>query len=470
MKKVLFFLTIFALTTSAEAQQVATYGQYFLNPYLYNPALAGVSERTRIFSLFRNQWVGIPGAPETQALTIDGHVTNRKIGLGLTVYNDLNNIITRSGGLGTYAYHLPLAKDHTLSMGISAGFARTTIAFDQLRADNAFDQTLLEYADHGTGIDGNIGAAYGFKNLRISASALQLFQNRIKFTSEERDKSIGYKLMRHYVISAQYGFMMNNNKLRLEPIALLKSAQGLPAQIDLNLVTTYKQNYWIALGHKLNSSVGLALGVFLHDRITVGYSYEYTTNKYADYNNGSHEVIVGFTFAKAAGKTVSQTSPDYSDLARQNKAQYETIDQVTQEKDMMEGDLEKQKQVIESQNEEIARLQQEIQKNKKEIDSIVHISKIDVHTETFDSTEHDTKYYTIVGAVKTLKFAKEFQQAIRRELSMETSIVQKSNGSYYFIYTKQIQDREEALAELKRLRQIKSSLIVGDPWVYKLIK
>lgn len=468
MKKVFFLLTLSALTVAVQAQQVPLYGQYFINPYLYNPALAGISERPKIFTLFRNQWIGIPGAPETQALTIDGRVTDTKVGLGLTLYNDVDNIITRFGGMGTYAYHLPLAKGHSLSMGISAGFTSAKIAFDRLRADNPFDQTLLQYADNGTSVDANLGVSYAFKNFRFGAAALQLLQNRINFSTDERDKNMGYKLMRHYVVSAQYGFWTSNHQLKLEPIVFLKSAQGLPAQLDVNLMATYKKNYWVVVGHKINSSIGLALGAFVHDRITVGYSYEYTTNKYADYNNGSHEVIIGFTFLKPSGGSALKSSVNYNDLARENKTQYETIDQISQEKEVMKSDLEEQEQVINRQNQEIARLQQEIQNNKKEMDSVVRVSKIDVDNEAFEHGKVNARYYTVVAAFKTLRFAKEFQQIMRRETSKETSIVQKTNGSYYFVYTKQIFSREEALVELKQLRQIKSNLIVGEPWVYKI--
>jgi type IX secretion system PorP/SprF family membrane protein len=467
MKKSGLIFTLVMLGFSAAGQQVPSYSQYFLNPYLINPASAGASGETRIFTTFRNQWVGIPGAPETQALTVDGMIPDTRTALGLTLYNDTDNILSRVGGLGTYAYHLPLAKDHILSMGLSFGFIRTQIDFDRLRAENMFDdKTLLQSANHGTAFDGSAGLSYGFKRARIGVAALQLFQNNISIAAEP-DKRIAYKLMRHYVITAQYAFLLNQEKLKLEPIVLLRSAQGLPAQVDVNLVATYRKNYWMAIGHKVNSSIGLALGTRLYDRLTVGYSYEYTTNSFNKYQNGSHEVMVGYTFRRNKTRRDDSGVNDSNDrLSRQNQAQYETIDQINQQNEQLQGDLKEQQRIVQSQKEEIDRLHEEMERTKREMDSVVVVSRINPHDEDFEKNS-SANYYAVLGAFKTLRYAKQFQQIVRRELSLETSVVQKANGSYFFIYTKKIANRSEALAEMRRLRQINSTIIVGEPWVYK---
>jgi type IX secretion system PorP/SprF family membrane protein len=466
MKKSGLIFTLVMLGFSAASQQVPSYGQFFVNPYLFNPASAGASGETQIFSTFRNQWVGIPGAPETQALTIDGKIPDRRAALGLTLYNDSDNIFSRVGGLGTYAYHLPLAKDHTLSMGLSLGFIRTQIDFDRLQAENMFDQTLLQSVNHGTSFDGSAGLSYGYKRARIGVAALQLFQNNISFAAEP-DRSIAFKLMRHYVVSAQYAFLLSQEKLKLEPIVLLRSAQGLPAQVDVNLVATYRKNYWLAIGHKLNTSIGLALGTRLYDRLTIGYSYEYTTNNFNKYQNGSHEVMVGYTFRRnTARKDDNGLSESNDQLNRQNQAQYETIDQISQQNEQLQGDLKTQQEIVQSQKEEIDRLHEEINRTKKEMDSVVSVSRVNVNDEDFEKNS-SSNYYVVVGAFKTLRYAKQFQQIVRRELSLETSIVQKANGSYFFIYTKKISNRSEALTEMRRLRKLNTTLFVGEPWVYK---
>ena len=51
-----------------------------------NPAFAGQQNRWIISGIYRNQWLGMPDAPETYALNVDGPL---KIGgVGLNLMND----------------------------------------------------------------------------------------------------------------------------------------------------------------------------------------------------------------------------------------------------------------------------------------------------------------------------------------------------------------------------------------------
>ena len=43
----------------ARAQQTPLYNQYFLNPYLYNPATVGLGEEAKAYFLYRRQWIDI---------------------------------------------------------------------------------------------------------------------------------------------------------------------------------------------------------------------------------------------------------------------------------------------------------------------------------------------------------------------------------------------------------------------------
>ena len=52
----------------AFAQQDAQYTQYMFNTMSVNPAYAGSRGQLSIAGLYRSQWVGLNGAPESQRL------------------------------------------------------------------------------------------------------------------------------------------------------------------------------------------------------------------------------------------------------------------------------------------------------------------------------------------------------------------------------------------------------------------
>ena len=73
---------------SGFAQQDAQYTQYMYNTTNVNPAYAGSRGVMSIFALHRTQWVGLDGAPVTNAFSINTPLNNSSLGLGVSVVND----------------------------------------------------------------------------------------------------------------------------------------------------------------------------------------------------------------------------------------------------------------------------------------------------------------------------------------------------------------------------------------------
>ena len=67
VKLQLIFLLMAVAFLEATAQQDPVYGQYIFNSTIINPAQAGVFRQSQWGALYRNQWVGIDGAPITQS-------------------------------------------------------------------------------------------------------------------------------------------------------------------------------------------------------------------------------------------------------------------------------------------------------------------------------------------------------------------------------------------------------------------
>ena len=86
--KFLFFALLFTGFVSY-AQQDAQYTQYMYNTINVNPAYAGSRGVTSIFGLHRTQWVGIDGAPTTNAFSINAPLgSNLGGGFSEIVYKD----------------------------------------------------------------------------------------------------------------------------------------------------------------------------------------------------------------------------------------------------------------------------------------------------------------------------------------------------------------------------------------------
>ena len=78
--------TIF-LTYQANAQQDPQYTQYMYNTMSVNPGYAGQRDVLSLTGLYRTQWVGVNGAPETMNFSLSTPLSER-VGLGVSFYKD----------------------------------------------------------------------------------------------------------------------------------------------------------------------------------------------------------------------------------------------------------------------------------------------------------------------------------------------------------------------------------------------
>jgi type IX secretion system PorP/SprF family membrane protein len=122
MKKLsLLVLLVSILSTDfASAQQDPQYTQYMYNMNVVNPAYAGNKETLSLTALYRKQWSGFEGAPET--ITFSGHSPiNDKMGLGLSVIKDENGPVSETNAYIDYSYTLQLSDGLKIALGVKAG-------------------------------------------------------------------------------------------------------------------------------------------------------------------------------------------------------------------------------------------------------------------------------------------------------------------------------------------------------------
>jgi hypothetical protein len=279
--------------------------------------------------------------------------------------------------------------------------------------------------------------------------------------------------VRHYLLTAQYSFQLNPD-FELTPLLVVRSAQGLPAQYDVNATLKYKDIGWTNVAYRHQSGVALALGFNIGERLLVGYNYEIPTSDLRTATTGSHEAMIGFRFINKPSGSSSSSSKGPSnkalnDFKKDANAQYERLDEIQQRNEALNNELLRYKQVIEEQNNEIERLKKTIGNFDGELKSTIDQLKVDLQKETsFDKTFN---YYLIIGAHRTLEDARAYQKMIRRETTVRPEILHNDNETWYFIYSDQLKSAKDAKHKIKELESNNvMPLIIGYPWVYKSLK
>jgi type IX secretion system PorP/SprF family membrane protein len=473
-------LFIVIIPMVCNAQQLPIFNHYYNNPILYNPAETGTGFFSKGFIHNRKQWAGIQGAPETYLISVDGPVDNGKIGLGGLLFNDNLGIINKTGAYGSYRYKVKINQAHIINFGASLGYLQNTIAFDKIRVEEITENTLLNNVEKRSTLDAGIGILYNYQDIKIGLASYQLFNPQLTYANTSDFTSLNYRLIRHYQMNIAYTKPLSKN-VSLDPAIFLRGAQGMPLQTDVRVYANYDHRLWCGIGYQHNYGVGLSIGSIVYKTIIIGYAYEIPTNSIGPFQRGTHEIMLGYRFMQKGSKPATRNEfnrQEFDHLVKINQSQYEKIDELEQENKVMKEKIISTETKLLEQKAEIDNIKEIIHRDKDKISSIVERNKIDydefVKLDLSQIQDKEkTRFYMVVGAYVNLNDAKVFQRILERESGLKTSVFEREDGKYFFVYTKGYQTndetKEDVNRELKLLNRLNiNEYINGNPWIYQL--
>ena len=297
---------------SVRAQQDKMFSQYMFNMMALNPAYAGSRDVLSMTALYRAQWVGIEGAPQTATFTADMPLKNERIGIGLQLSNDKIGLINQTGAYLSYAFRIKLGERSTLALGLQGGALSYKANYSEAILspggipDPAFSQNFSKILPNfGTGIYISNDRGY------IGLSVPYLLKNRI---SDYETATSRATLRRHAYGTA--GFVIGlSPTIKIKPSFLVKYAEGAPLGVDGNVNIWFNDR--IALGASLrknqfyswnNDSNDALVGMVelqVSDQLRLGYAYDRTLNNLKAYGPNSHEFMLRYEFGFGKSKILT---------------------------------------------------------------------------------------------------------------------------------------------------------------------
>lgn len=312
--KNLFTILVLSFTVlgTVAAQQPAQYSLYMLNKFNFNPAYAGLDNSISFTGIYRKQWVGIPGSPETQNLNVHLPLYMFSGGAGFSIENETLGNWRQTSVLFSYNYQLKLKGAGILSLGVSGGLLQRTLDGTKIRTPGGNYGEELNEINHnesilqlpiseitGSSPSFNFGVYFQGEKFEAGVSVLNLTEQAIDLNT------LQFKPNRSFFLNAGYNFEISK-KLVLYPSVLVKS-NVTETQIDFSALFKYNDNFFGGAsyrGYSSNSTDAVAIiaGFKLSEKITLAYSYDLTLSKLNTVSNGSHEILLNYNFGKAIGK------------------------------------------------------------------------------------------------------------------------------------------------------------------------
>lgn len=369
----ILLLTLGCLAWRSEAQQLPVMHHYVYNRFLLNPAAAGSTPYVSLFATHRRQWDNMPDAPVTNVITGDALLRDTRFAVGVQVFTDETHIINNVGGSASLAYHLPFNKngDHRLSLGISVGAVNKRLDFANATVAQPNDVALLAGNTNRVYVDASAGLQYQIKGFTLGVSVPQVIGNGVIFRQQTSD-SVQYRMARHYLGMASYKFEFGKDGkgFTIEPMALLRYVEGLPFQVEGNLLAGWRNTVFIGGGYRLAdvSAIAGTAGFRVKDRYTVAYSIETGTNN-AGALGFTHEITVGYRFP-IKNKEIEELKKRAEDLEKGQRNLRRDVNEAADNIDSLQSNDSLQNEGIgklQGEADKIAKLQQEMAQREREI-------------------------------------------------------------------------------------------------------
>jgi len=301
-RKGLLLLLSLATCFVSNAQFDPNFTQYMFNEAIINPGYVGSRECLSGTMLYRQQWVGLDGAPTTLTGSIHSPIMGGKLGAGINFVNEKIGVSQRTAVSANGAYRLALS-NATLSFGLQLGLVSLSENLSQLNLQN--DQQFMISSGKRTAPNLGFGMFYSTSKWYGGLSIPRMIYNRIDVAngSTEVQNSFNVDYFHYYVTGG--GVLSVSNMIKVRPNAMMKVVKGAPAQLDINANILFNDFIWTGLGYRTGDAVNFMLGAYVNKQLRVGYSYDYTLSMLQDYNTGSHEIMLGYDLNFTKDKMIS---------------------------------------------------------------------------------------------------------------------------------------------------------------------
>jgi type IX secretion system PorP/SprF family membrane protein len=287
MKTIVLLFALLCTGIVSYAQQDAQFSQYMYNTININPAYAGSREALSIFALHRTQWVGLGGAPVTNAVSVNTPLNDSNLGLGVSIINDKIGPTRENTISADLSYTIPTSETFKLSFGIKA--TANLFHLDVTQLNPVDDDPSLH--DYNNKFSPNIGAGIYYHSDKgyVGLSVPNFIESNRYDDNEVRifKEKINYYLIGGYVFDL-------NELVKFKPALLTKMVYGAPLQVDVSGNFMFNNKFMVGIAYRWSAALSGMVGFQVSDSLYIGYGYDRETTNLKNYNSGSHEIFLRY--------------------------------------------------------------------------------------------------------------------------------------------------------------------------------
>lgn len=259
----------------ALGQQTPLFPEYNYNPFLINPAYAGMAPGPVASASHTRFTRNIDGAPSTSSLSYHLPISSGKMGLGAAIIDDRIGVMSATSAVLAYSYKIyfdlkpnrpywEVYDQNVFSFAMTAGIRRLheNLLELEVQDDPAFAANLSETIP-------TIGAGFLYNKVGfyLGVSVPDLLGGRFASRND-------LKLSTPIYGYAGYRFFTDLYKeIMVTPSTLVKYEAGAPVQVDMNLSVNFKSKFEFGAGYRSSASLNVLTGIYPVEQLRIVYHY-----------------------------------------------------------------------------------------------------------------------------------------------------------------------------------------------------
>ncbi len=280
--------------TQAKAQIDTQFSQYWALPSYYNPAASGTTEKLNLLTSTRQQWIGMPGAPQAYLVSADMpfKFLKQHHGVGIVVNSQTEGLFSHLVLGAQYSFKIKLWNG-MLSLGVQLGmiderFDGTKVEIPSSDYHQTTDDGIPSSELQGMAFDMSFGIWYTHKWFYAGVSASHLSEPSYTF-EDKYETYIG----RSYYFIAGSNIPIKNTLYEIQPSLMVKSTLKI-TQYELSCRVKYNKLFWAGLSYRWKDAAIIMIGAEYKNFIA-GYAYDLPVSAIIKASSGSHEVFLGYS-------------------------------------------------------------------------------------------------------------------------------------------------------------------------------
>lgn len=278
------------------------------NRFLINPTFSTVREDKSYINFFhRSQSAYFQDNNQNYFLSYSGRINDRS-GLGISIYNQQEGLISNIGILTNYAYGVKLSDKSNLTFGINIPYYRSS--FDEGRAVTNQEDPLFGTLSENSIIAFQPGLNISMGSFDFGIFAENLFDFNLKTgntLTEMNEKTFSGHIQYTREFKYANGVLKDG---KLMPLARLRMVGDETPTIGGGLILDLPKLGWIQAGYDSFYGGSAGAGFNINQRLSLGYNFEKGLSQ--DINNFgvTHEISIAYNFVPTLTENMVQQLND----------------------------------------------------------------------------------------------------------------------------------------------------------------